>query len=479
MVVKSAARGYYRGMIYARPTFSDDRDTLPRMPAWVTSARAKTIEDVAFMSGASLNHLHCVLGRAEVPQALVRDRLALRAAEACVAFSGRSERTWELRDAVHLLRTGDLPGTGGRNLPGLAGARWSGPVSIKALGRALPTLEQGQIAAWLDVGKGGSVKRAATVLETVLIEAPRQEVPALILADAALAQSLGWDHLVPLLAPGMKRADLRKQRDDLRMPCYRALITSVIEAARQASDLTRRVAHLKAVAPQTSRQGGQRRGRDVPDARCCGTFGSALAGSCRAKALRSAGRPRRGPRVDWARHLPALRGVGMSMSSESGNRFRGSGMRPPKPAKDRFEPELDRELEELPPELRWREWMRRIEAVLFASASPVSREDLARGVGQGASVDLLIEDLSADLEGRAFEIVEVSGGWMFRTRSAYAPAIRAAADVGEQALDLNAFDVAVLGAIAYHQPITRDGLKRHLRQGDQPRPDRTSCMRGA
>ena len=128
-------------------------------------------------------------------------------------------------------------------------------------------------------------------------------------------------------------------------------------------------------------------------------------------------------------------------------------------AKDRADPELDRELSDLPPELRWREWMRRIEAVVFASASPVSREDLARVVGQGASVDLLVEDLAADLEGRAFEIAQVAGGWMFRTRATYAPAIRAAADVGDQLLDLSEFDVAVLAAIAYHQPVTRDGLK--------------------
>lgn len=121
--------------------------------------------------------------------------------------------------------------------------------------------------------------------------------------------------------------------------------------------------------------------------------------------------------------------------------------------------DLDRELSELPPELRWREWMRRIEAVLFASATPVPRDDLARVVGQEASVDLLVEDLAADLEGRSFEVAVVSGGWMMRTRPAYALAIRAAADVGEQVLDLNEFDVAVLAAIAYHQPVTRDGLK--------------------
>lgn len=128
-------------------------------------------------------------------------------------------------------------------------------------------------------------------------------------------------------------------------------------------------------------------------------------------------------------------------------------------AKDRTEPELDRELSDLPPELRWREWLRRIEAVLFASASPVPREDLARIVGQGTSVDLLIEDLAADLEGRAFEIAMVAGGWMFRTRPIYAPAICAAASVGDQLLDLSEFDVAVMATIAYHQPITRDGLK--------------------
>ena len=128
-------------------------------------------------------------------------------------------------------------------------------------------------------------------------------------------------------------------------------------------------------------------------------------------------------------------------------------------AKDRSETDLDRELADLPPELRWREWMRRIEAVLFASASPVPRDDLARVVGQGASVDLLVEDLAAYLDGRAFEIAQVAGGWIFRTRAIYAPAIRAAADVEDQLLDLSEFDVAVLAAIAYHQPVTRDGLK--------------------
>lgn len=127
--------------------------------------------------------------------------------------------------------------------------------------------------------------------------------------------------------------------------------------------------------------------------------------------------------------------------------------------KDHADQGLDRELDELTADQRWREWMCRIEAVLFASASPVPREDLARVVGQGASVDMLTDDLAADLEGRSFEVTKVASGWMLRTRPAYAPAIRAASNVGEQDLDLREYDVAVLAAIAWHQPITRDGLK--------------------
>lgn len=124
----------------------------------------------------------------------------------------------------------------------------------------------------------------------------------------------------------------------------------------------------------------------------------------------------------------------------------------------REEPGLDRELADLPPELRWREWLRRVEAVLFASASPVPREALARVVGQ-VSVDLLIDDLSADLAGRPYEVARVGAGWLLRTRPAYAPAVRAAADTGAQTLDLSGFDLAVLAAIAFHQPVSREGLK--------------------
>lgn len=243
-------------MTFAWPDHISDIETLPRMPIWVTSARTETLEDVAFLSGSALSHLHVVLGRKEVPHALVRDRLALRAAEACVGFSGRPERAGELRDAVHLLRPGDLPGPAGEIC--LAWRRAvERPVSIKALGRTLPTLEPGQIATWLDAGSGAPVTQAAMVLEAVLHETPRAEIAALILADAALSQALGWEHLVPLLASGLKRADLLKHGEELRFVCHRALISSTVESVRLTSDLARRAAHLEAVAPKLRAKGSR------------------------------------------------------------------------------------------------------------------------------------------------------------------------------------------------------------------------------
>jgi len=120
---------------------------------------------------------------------------------------------------------------------------------------------------------------------------------------------------------------------------------------------------------------------------------------------------------------------------------------------------FDRDLEDLPQELRWREWMGRIEAVLFASATPVGHDDVARVVGQGASVEMLIEDIQAELVGRPYELMETAGGWMFRTKTQFADAIKAAADLGDQSLAFTEMEMGVLCAIAYHQPIDRAGLK--------------------
>jgi segregation and condensation protein B len=122
---------------------------------------------------------------------------------------------------------------------------------------------------------------------------------------------------------------------------------------------------------------------------------------------------------------------------------------------------FDRELGDLPADLRWREWMMRVEAVIFASAEPVSREVLARVVGKDCSIDLLIDDLREDLRSRPYELVSVAGGWQHRTRSRYAETIRASlAPTRSATAALSEFEAMVLMTIAYFQPVTRSELSK-------------------
>lgn len=240
----------------ARSDHISDLDTLPQMPVWVTSARAETLEDVAFLSGASLNHLHLVLNRPEVPQSLLRERLALRAAEACVTQQGRTERVSELRDAVAFLQPGDSAGPAGEVY-----LSWRRAVerlvSVKALHRALPAHTAERIATWLDAAQAAPITRAADALQTVLADFPRDHSGALLLADAALAQAFGWSHVLPLLGCGLKRTDLRKTEEDLRLACHRAIVSAATEATRKAADLARRAQRLRTVAPKLRAKGAE------------------------------------------------------------------------------------------------------------------------------------------------------------------------------------------------------------------------------
>jgi segregation and condensation protein B len=69
---------------------------------------------------------------------------------------------------------------------------------------------------------------------------------------------------------------------------------------------------------------------------------------------------------------------------------------------------------------------RRIEAALFASARPVPRQALARAVGEGASVELLV----ADLPESPCDVVVVAEGFLLRTRPAYAPPLKKRETIG-------------------------------------------------
>lgn len=138
----------------------------------------------------------------------------------------------------------------------------------------------------------------------------------------------------------------------------------------------------------------------------------------------------------------------------------------------------DRELLDLPSEMRWREWMMRVEAVIFASSEPVSRETLARVVGKDCSIDLLIDDLVGELRDRPYELVSVAGGWQHRSRPRFAETIRASsAPTRGGVAALSESEAMVLMAVGYYQPITRGELSKIF--GKDVSRDTIGGLRGA
>jgi segregation and condensation protein B len=95
---------------------------------------------------------------------------------------------------------------------------------------------------------------------------------------------------------------------------------------------------------------------------------------------------------------------------------------------------------------------RRIEALLFAAAGPLSAADMARRLPEGADVGRAIASLRVRYEGRGVELECVADRWRFRT----------AADLSfmmteerEEPRRLSKAALETLAIIAYHQPVTR------------------------
>ena len=124
------------------------------------------------------------------------------------------------------------------------------------------------------------------------------------------------------------------------------------------------------------------------------------------------------------------------------------------------------------------------------------REALVRLVGQDCRFDDLIADLIQELRGRPYDLTLVAGGYALRTKTRFAPAIRAAHPGlgGDDVAELTRTETFALTAIAYLQPVTRGeisrlagreisrdviaSLKRHgLIDGGDPRPSARRALR--
>ena len=98
------------------------------------------------------------------------------------------------------------------------------------------------------------------------------------------------------------------------------------------------------------------------------------------------------------------------------------------------------------------ETAREIEALLFAAAGPLTDQDLASRLPEGADVAGALADLAERYAGRGVVLTAVAGGWRFQTAEDLAWLMTEERDEPRR---LSKAAQETLAIIAYHQPVTR------------------------
>ena len=102
-----------------------------------------------------------------------------------------------------------------------------------------------------------------------------------------------------------------------------------------------------------------------------------------------------------------------------------------------------------------------LEAMLLASSDPVSATDLAKVLGAApGEVSAQLADLAAEYAdaNRGFQLCEVAGRWRLFTHPAYHDQVEALV-MSWDTRRLSQAALETLAVIAYHQPVTREGVK--------------------
>ena len=97
------------------------------------------------------------------------------------------------------------------------------------------------------------------------------------------------------------------------------------------------------------------------------------------------------------------------------------------------------------------EFARAVEATLFASANPLSVEEIAEHAGEG-DVKAALETLAQIYSGHGIELVERGGHWHFQTAPDLAHLLRR---TREEPRRLSRAATETLAIIAYHEPVSR------------------------
>ena len=96
--------------------------------------------------------------------------------------------------------------------------------------------------------------------------------------------------------------------------------------------------------------------------------------------------------------------------------------------------------------------LRLLEALVFAGTQALDEKELADRLPNDADVKRLIADLTEMYAGRGVNLVQVAGGYAFRTASDLSEKLKIERPVTRK---LSRAAVETLAIIAYHQPVTR------------------------
>jgi segregation and condensation protein B len=96
--------------------------------------------------------------------------------------------------------------------------------------------------------------------------------------------------------------------------------------------------------------------------------------------------------------------------------------------------------------------LRLLEALIFAGNQALDEQALAERLPEGADVKRLLADLAETYAGRGVNLVQVAGGYAFRTAPDLAEKLKIERPVTRK---LSRAAIETLAIIAYHQPVTR------------------------
>lgn len=252
-------------MTYQSTAIQDDPTTLPKLPYWVTSGRAETLETVAFRSGAALTVLDQLVSdpRYGVPLKLLANRLALTAATATSKLEGRLAREADIRDAFHLTLAGEARGPDGDLLAFWRDASRFRANRIGEIAKLVGANFADEVGGWIDAGLErarihGPLAGCMAVLHAVLEADDRAERIACLLSDVVLARVLNWKQVLPITARRLIKAALRDlvaERQGAELAVEVRILESIEETIKLARDLARRAESLRTIAPKLRAKG--------------------------------------------------------------------------------------------------------------------------------------------------------------------------------------------------------------------------------